>query len=74
MTKEIESENEVAPDVEINLEAPDQVAYDVLVDEFSEDLVEADLNEVVKERIRSMYDNQEQIKQQLAQSQQQARQ
>lgn len=67
-----EPEDTKAPDVSITLEAPDQVAYAELIDEFSAELVQADLEEVVKQRVRTMYDNQEQIRQQLAQAQQAA--
>jgi hypothetical protein len=73
MSEEPEVETE-EPDVSITLEAPDQVAYDELVNNFSEELVQADLEEVVKQRVRTMYDNQGQIKQQLAKAQQAAQQ
>lgn len=71
MTEETKEE-EVAPDVEVELSAPDAVAYDELVEEFGDELIQADLNEVVKERVRSLYDNQDAVRQQIAQAQQQA--
>lgn len=65
-------EAEIAPDVEINLETPDEIAYEELVDQFGKELIDGDIQEVVKERIRSLYDNQEQIEQRIAQAKQQA--
>lgn len=63
---------EVEPDVEIDLAAPDQVAYRELVEEFGGELVDSDIEEVVKQRVRELYDNQEEIRQRIAQAQQQA--
>lgn len=71
MTEET-TEEEVAPDVEIELSAPDAVAYDELVENFGEELIQADVEEVVKERVRSLYDNQDAIRQRISQAQQQA--
>jgi len=71
MTEETK-EKEVEPDVEVDLAAPDAVAYDELVEEFGEELIQADLNEVVKERVRSLYDNQDAVRQRIAQAQQAA--
>lgn len=65
-------EKEAEPDVEVDLAAPDAVAYDELVEEFGEELIQADLNEVVKERVRSLYDNQDAVRQRIAQAQQAA--
>ncbi len=55
------------PDVEIDLPTPDQVAYDELVGEFGEEMIDSDIEEVVKKHIRSLYDNREAIRQRLAQ-------
>lgn len=66
-TDEVDEETE--PDVTIDLSNPDSVAYDELVESFGEELIQADVEEVVKERIRSLYDNQDQIRQRLAQAQ-----
>jgi len=68
--KEQEAETQEEPDVEIDLATPDMVAYDELVDAFGEELILADVQEVVKERVRSLYDNQDEIKQRIAQAQQ----
>lgn len=59
-------------DVELDLAAPDAVAYEELVDTFGEELIDADIQEVVKERVRSLYDSQDEIRQRIAQAQQQA--
>jgi hypothetical protein len=61
-----------APDVQITLADPDQVAYDALVEEFGDELVTGDLEEVVKGRVRELYDNQDEIRQRIMQAQQQA--
>lgn len=74
------SENEMEDDaveqseatLDVELEAADELMYDELVEEFSEDLITADMREVVKERVRQLYDNQEAVAQQLQQAQQQA--
>jgi hypothetical protein len=71
MTEETK-EKKAEPDVEVDLAAPDAVAYDELVEEFGEELIQADLNEVVKERVRSLYDNQDAVRQRIAQAQQAA--
>ena len=68
--EEQEAEPQEEPDVEIDLATPDMVAYDELVDAFGEELILADVQEVVKERVRSLYDNQDEIKQRIAQAQQ----
>jgi dephospho-CoA kinase len=65
-----EAEAEKAPDVTVDLSTPDSVAYDELVDQFGEELIDADIEEVVKERVRSLYDNQDSIRQRIAQAQQ----
>lgn len=65
-----ETTEKEAPDVEIELATPDQVAYEELVTEFGGEMIAADLNEVVKERVRSLYDNQEEVRQRIAQAQQ----
>lgn len=62
------------PDIEIELAAPEQVAYDELLEEFGEELIQGDIEEVVKNRVRALYDNQEQVKQRVMQAQQQAQQ
>lgn len=64
-----ENNEESSPDIQMNLAAPDQVAYDELVEKFGDELILADLDEVVTQRIRSLYDNQEQIRQRIAQAQ-----
>jgi dephospho-CoA kinase len=64
-----ENNEESSPDIQMNLAAPDQLAYDELVDEFGDELILADLNEVVTQRLRSLYDNQHQIRQRIAQAQ-----
>jgi len=58
--------------VAIELADADELMYDSLVDEFGEELIAADIREVVKERVRQLYDNQDAVAQQLAQAQQQA--
>lgn len=58
--------------VGIDLSSADEVMYDELVGEFGEDLIAADVREVVKERVRQLYDNRDTVAQQLQQAQQQA--
>ena len=58
--------------IAIELADADELMYDSLVDEFGEELIAADIREVVKERVRQLYDNQDAVAQQLAQAQQQA--
>lgn len=72
MTEETGESVDDESDVEIDLAAPDAVAYDELVETFGEELIDADLEEVVKERVRSLYDSQDEIRQRIAQAQQQA--
>jgi predicted trehalose synthase len=72
MTENETTDEAEAQNVEVDLAAPDEVAYDELVDQFGQELIDADLEEVVKERVRSLYDNQDAIRQRIAQAQQQA--
>lgn len=72
MTEETGEPVEDESDVELDLAAPDAVAYDELIETFGEELIDADLEEVVKERVRSLYDSQDEIRQRIAQAQQQA--
>ena len=65
-------ETTAPPTTEVYLESADELMYEELVDEFGEDLIAADVREVVKERIRQLYDNRDAVAQQLAQAQQQA--
>jgi hypothetical protein len=71
-TTEMENGEENTPDVGVDLSEPDKVAFDALVDEFGEELVISDIQGVVKERVRSLYDNRDEVRQRIAQSQQQA--
>lgn len=74
MTDEIPAdEPDEEPDIEINLDAPDTLAYEELIDGFGDEMIEADLQEVVKERVRDLYDNQDMIRQRIAQAQKQQR-
>jgi len=72
MTDETTAETE-EPTAEITLEDADTLMYDNLTEEFGEEIVDADVREVVKERIRQLYDNRATVAQQLAQAQNQAR-
>lgn len=72
MAEDEAAEQTTEEDVAVELSAPDQVAYDELVEQFGEELIAADLEEVVKERVRSLYDNQDAIRQRIAQAQQSA--
>lgn len=58
--------------ITITLAKPDEVAYGELVAEFGDELLNADLTEVVKSRVRSLCDNQEEVRQALAAAQEQA--
>lgn len=70
MTEETEQEaEEVEPDIELTLDAPDRVAYSELVEEFGEALILEDIGQVMKQRVRSLYDNQNEIRQRIAQAQ-----
>jgi len=60
------------PTFGVELEAADELMYDSLVEEFGEELIAADVREVVKERVRQLYDNRDAVAQQLQQAQQQA--
>lgn len=71
-TTEEVTEEQNTEKIAVGLDTPDAVAYDELVDKFGEELILSDVREVVKNRVRSLYDSQEQIKQRLAQAQQQA--
>lgn len=65
-------ETTAPPTAEVYLEPADELMYESLVEEFDEALIAADLREVVKERVRQLYDSREQVAHQLAQAQQQA--
>lgn len=60
------------PTLAVELEAADELMYESLIEEFGDDLIAADIREVVKERVRQLYDNQDAVAQQLAQARQQA--
>jgi len=60
------------PTLAVELEAADELMYESLIEEFGDDLIAADIREVVKERVRQLYDNREAVAQQLAQVRQQA--
>lgn len=60
------------PTLAVELEAADELMYESLIEEFGDDLIAADIREVVKERVRQLYDNREAVAQQLAQARQQA--
>lgn len=66
------AEEQREPTAEVYLEDADDLMYESLVEEFGEELISADLREVVKERVRQLYDNRDAVAQQLAQAQQQA--
>jgi hypothetical protein len=72
MTENETETTEDEPTTTISLEDADELMYDSLVDEFGEGFIAADLREVVKERVRQLYDNREQVAQQVAQAQQQS--
>jgi hypothetical protein len=65
-----EQAEEIEPDVEIELSPGDSLNLDELYDEFGEELIDADLQEAVKQRVRHLYDNREQLRQQIKQAQQ----
>jgi hypothetical protein len=77
MTDETEEENPVEateeqttePSIEVAVPRPVEFSYDELCENFSEEMILADLEEVVKNRIRSLYDNQAGIRQQIAEAQ-----
>jgi hypothetical protein len=60
------------PTLAVELEAADELMYESLIEEFGDDLIAADIREVVKERVRQLYDNRDAVAQQLAQARQQA--
>lgn len=60
------------PTVGVELSSADEIMYEELVEEFGDELIAADLREVVKERVRQLYDNRDTVAQQLQQAQQQA--
>lgn len=56
----------------VELSPGDELMYSELIDEFGEEMISADVQEVVKERVRQLYDNRDTVAQQLQQAQQQA--
>lgn len=68
---EMTEEEFEGPSIEVGISPPIEFSYNELCENFNEDMILADLEEVVKNRIRSLYDNQEEIRQRLAQAQQQ---
>ncbi len=64
-----EMAEDVEPDVQVSLAAPDKVAFKELVENFGEEMILADIEQVVTERVRSLYDNQDSIRRRLSQAQ-----
>lgn len=67
-----EQDAEVEPTLEVRLADADELMYEDLVMEFSEEFITADVREVVKERVRQLYDNRDAVAQEIQQAQQQA--
>lgn len=67
-----EPTNETEQTLGIDLEDADELMFDQLTEQFGEELVLADVREVVKERVRQLYDSRDQVAQQLQQAEQQA--
>ena len=49
------------PTLAVELEAADELMYESLIEEFGDDLIAADIREVVKERVRQLYDNRDAV-------------
>ena len=60
------------PTIEVELAPADELMYESLVEEFGAEIINADVAEVVKERVRQMYDSRDTISQQLQQAQEKA--